>query len=51
VGLLSVLPTDNRARLRTPRSGRLLDVPDVDYVNVRNTEAGCFVARIDRVPA
>jgi hypothetical protein len=29
---------------------RLLDLPDVDYVNVRNTEAGCFVARIDREP-
>jgi Protein of unknown function (DUF1203) len=29
---------------------RLLDRPDVDYVNVRNTEAGCFVARIDPVP-
>ena len=28
--------------------GRLLDLADVDYVNVRNTEAGCFVARIDR---
>jgi hypothetical protein len=28
--------------------GRLLDLPGVDYVNVRNTEAGCFVARIDR---
>ena len=27
---------------------RLLDLPDVDYVNVRNTEAGCFVARVDR---
>ena len=27
---------------------RLLDLPDVDYVNVRNTEAGCFVARIER---
>ena len=26
---------------------RLLDLPDVDYVNVRNTEAGCFVARIE----
>lgn len=26
---------------------RLLDLSDVDYVNVRNTEAGCFVARID----
>ena len=23
---------------------RLLALPDVDYVNVRNTEAGCFVA-------
>jgi Protein of unknown function (DUF1203) len=28
--------------------GRLLDLPEVDYVNVRNTRAGCFVARIDR---
>ena len=26
---------------------RLLALPDVDYVNVRNTEAGCFVARVD----
>jgi hypothetical protein len=25
---------------------RLLDLPDVEYVNVRNTEAGCFVARV-----
>jgi hypothetical protein len=25
--------------------GCLLDLPDVEYVNVRNTEAGCFVAR------
>ena len=39
---------------RTPGEGvedvieRLLDLPDVDYVNVRNTEAGCFVARIER---
>jgi hypothetical protein len=30
--------------------GRLLDLPDIDYVNVRNTEAGCFVTRIDRRP-
>jgi Protein of unknown function (DUF1203) len=29
--------------------GRLLDLPEVDYVNVRNTEAGCFVARVDLV--
>ena len=28
--------------------GRLLALPDVDYVNVRNTEAGCFVARVER---
>jgi len=28
---------------------RLLDLPDVEYVNVRNTEAGCFVARIEPV--
>ena len=26
---------------------RLLDLPDVDYVNVRNTQAGCFVARVE----
>jgi Protein of unknown function (DUF1203) len=25
---------------------RLLALPAVDYVNVRNTEAGCFVARV-----
>ena len=30
---------------------RLLRTRDVEFVNVRNTEAGCFVARIDRVPA
>jgi Protein of unknown function (DUF1203) len=30
---------------------RLLDLPEVDHVNVRNTEAGCFVARVDREPA
>ena len=30
---------------------RLLDLPDVEFVNVRNTRAGCFVARIDREPA
>ena len=28
---------------------RLLALPEVEYVNVRNTEAGCFVARIDPV--
>ena len=27
---------------------RLLDLPEVGFVNVRNTEAGCFVAPIDR---
>jgi hypothetical protein len=27
---------------------RLLDLPGVDYVSVRNTEAGCFVARVER---
>jgi Protein of unknown function (DUF1203) len=27
---------------------RLLELPGVEYVNVRNTEAGCFVARVDR---
>jgi hypothetical protein len=30
--------------------GRLLDFAGVEYVNVRNTEAGCFVARVDRRP-
>jgi hypothetical protein len=30
--------------------GDLLDLPEVDYVNVRNTQAGCFIARIDREP-
>jgi hypothetical protein len=27
---------------------RLLADPDVEFVNVRNTEAGCFVARVER---
>jgi hypothetical protein len=27
---------------------RLLDLPDVDFLHVRNTGAGCFVARIER---
>jgi hypothetical protein len=26
---------------------RLLALPEVDFVNVRNTEAGCFVARVE----
>jgi len=30
---------------------RLFRNREVEFVNVRNTEAGCFVARIDRVPA
>ena len=30
---------------------RLLDLPEVEFVNARNTEAGCFVARIDRAAA
>jgi hypothetical protein len=29
---------------------RLLGLPEADFVNVRNTEAGCFVARVERVP-
>jgi Protein of unknown function (DUF1203) len=29
--------------------GRLLDLAEVDYVNIRNTEAGCFVARVERL--
>jgi Protein of unknown function (DUF1203) len=31
--------------------GRLLELPDVEYVNVRNTDAGCFVARIVPAPS
>jgi Protein of unknown function (DUF1203) len=27
---------------------RLFELPEVDYVNVRNTEAGCFIARVER---
>ncbi|HSL64585.1 MAG TPA: DUF1203 domain-containing protein [Gaiellaceae bacterium] len=27
---------------------RLLGLAEVEYVNVRNTEAGCFVARVER---
>lgn len=30
---------------------RLIELPEVAFVNVRNTEAGCFVARIERRPA
>lgn len=30
-------------------TSRLFALPEVGYVNVRNTQAGCFVARIDRV--
>lgn len=28
--------------------GRLLARPDVDYIHVRNTEAGCYVCRVER---
>lgn len=28
----------------------LLDTAGVDYIHLRNAEAGCFIARIDRVP-
>jgi hypothetical protein len=30
---------------------RLLEAVGVEYVNVRNTEAGCFVARVERAAA
>ncbi len=26
----------------------IFDLPDVEYINIRNAEAGCFVARIER---
>ncbi|HSK16066.1 MAG TPA: DUF1203 domain-containing protein [Gaiellaceae bacterium] len=29
---------------------RLLPLPEVDFLNVRNTEAGCWVARVERRP-
>jgi hypothetical protein len=28
---------------------RLLADPEVQYIHVRNTEAGCFIARVERV--
>ena len=31
-----------------PTLARLFDLAGVDYINVRNTEAGCFVARVER---
>ena len=30
---------------------RLFDDPRIDYVHVRNTEAGCFIAHLDRADA
>jgi hypothetical protein len=33
-----------------PILNRLLDMPDVEYVNVRHGEAGCFIARVHRGP-
>jgi hypothetical protein len=44
--VLAVERTDGRDAERAV--GRLLELPEVDCVNVRNTEAGCFVARVDR---
>lgn len=32
-----------------PAIERLLTNPEVRYVHVRNTEAGCFIARVERV--
>jgi len=29
--------------------GRLFANPNVDYIHVRNTEAGCFVAHVSRL--
>jgi hypothetical protein len=28
--------------------GRLFADPDTEYVHIRNAEAGCFMARVDR---
>ncbi|MBA3322050.1 MAG: DUF1203 domain-containing protein, partial [Pyrinomonadaceae bacterium] len=28
---------------------KILSLPTVRYANIRNSEAGCFVARIERV--
>ena len=30
---------------------RMLGAPDVEYVHVRSTTAGCFLCRLDRAPA
>jgi hypothetical protein len=45
--VVALARTDGRGA--EPALATLLDLPDVDYVNVRNSEAGCFVARVDRV--
>lgn len=34
-----------------PAIDRLLGDPAVDYIHVRNTEAGCFICRLQRQPA
>lgn len=32
-----------------PLLGRLLDLPELAYIHVRNSEAGCYIARIEPV--
>jgi hypothetical protein len=34
-----------------PAIERLLDAPEVEYVHVRSTNAGCFLCRLDRAGA
>lgn len=34
-----------------PTISRLLAIPAVEYLHVRNREYGCYIARVERVPA
>jgi Protein of unknown function (DUF1203) len=33
-----------------PTISRLLAIPSVEYLHVRNREAGCYIARVERIP-
>lgn len=33
---------------RDDQIAQILDLPEVSYINIRNAEAGCFVARIEK---
>jgi hypothetical protein len=34
-----------------PAISRLLAIPAVEYLHIRNREAGCYIARVERVPS